>query len=139
MWSDVRQQLAGLLRSEVIRCLLGTRSYSVFLQKSGLTLPYERYIKDYGRPPFPESFGGICDLYASLIVTQVKGLNCLAEDSSLRAEVIRGPLKIYRLMQSRFAGPEPNDLRRGTSDIGDWWFSEDLLLKCLDFCRAFEN
>lgn len=139
MSADVKQQLASILRSEVFRCLLRTPSYSVFLQKGGLKPPHEPDTKDYGGPPIPASFQGTCDLYASLIVAHVRGLNCLAEDRTLRAEIIRGPLTLYRVKQSRRAGPEPNDLRRGTADIGDWWFGQDVLLKCVEHCRAFEN
>lgn len=80
-----------------------------------------------------------CETYASLIVAQVKRLDCLAEDKTLRAEVIHGPLKLYRVLQSRNGGPERSDLRRGTADIGDWWFGEDLLASCIQYCRAFEQ
>jgi hypothetical protein len=139
MWSDLKQQLASIFKREVFRSLLRTPSYSIFLQKGGLKPPLEAYTKDYGRPAIPASFEGTCDTYASLIVARVKQLNCLAEDHTLRAEIIRGPLALYRAMQSRRAGPEPDDLRRGTADIGDWWFCQDVLAKCVEYCRAFEN
>lgn len=138
MWEDVGQQLANILKNEVFECLLQTPSYTAMLQKGGLTPPFSRYTKGY-RPDFPSAYGGTCETYASLIKNQVRGMNCLADDRSLRAEVLHGPAKLYRAMNSRQPPAERSDLRRGTADIGDWWFDQDLLDRCLEACRAFEE
>lgn len=87
----------------------------------------------------PESYAGTCETYASLITNQVRQMNCLVDDRTLRADVIRGPANLYRAMNSRQPPPERNDLRRGTADIGDWWFDQDLLDRCIQECRAFEE
>lgn len=139
MWADVKQQLASILEREVFSSLLRTPSYTVFLQKGGLKPPFDAYTKSYGAPVMPPSFKGTCEVYAALIVAKVSALNGFVEDKMLRAEVIGGPLKLYRVMQSRNAKPESNDLRRGTADIGDWWFGQDILSKCIERCRALEN
>ncbi len=138
MWEDASQQLANILKSEVFACLLQTPSYYVFLEKGGLARPFTAYTKDY-RPAFPDSYAGTCETYASLITNQVRQMNCLADDRTLRAEVIHGPANLYRAMNSRQPPPERTDLRRGTADIGDWWFDQDLLDRCIQECRAFEE
>lgn len=138
MWEDVGQQLANILKNEVFECLLQTRSYTVVLEKGGLAPPFSAYTKEY-RPAFPSSYSGTCETYAALIKNQVRGMNCLADDPSLRAEVIHGPARLYRAMNSRHPPPEHFDLRRGTADIGDWWFGQDLLDRCIEECRVFEE
>jgi hypothetical protein len=138
MWADVSQQLAGILKKAVFECLLQTPSYTAFLRQGGLMPPFSEYVKQY-RPAFPASYSGTCDTYAHLITSQVRQLNCLADDSTLRAEVIRGPISLFRAMHSRGKGPEPPDLRRGTAYMGDWWFGQDLLDDCIRYCRALEQ
>ncbi len=107
-------------------------------QKGGLAEPFTSNLKTK-RPAFPTAFNGVCDVYAALIVAQVSHSNSLVEDASLHAEIIRGPVKLYRAMSSERPAPGSGDLRSGTADIGDWWFSEDLLTKCIEYCRAFEQ
>jgi hypothetical protein len=138
VWEDVGQQLANILQNEVFGCLLDTPSYVMLLEKGGLKPPFTDYTKDY-RPPFPSSFKGVCETYASLIKGQIRQLNCLVDDQSLRAEVIHGPVNLYRAMNSRRAPPDRSDLRRGTADIGDWWFDQGLLDSCTERCRAIEQ
>ncbi|WP_321476055.1 hypothetical protein [uncultured Paludibaculum sp.] len=135
MWNDVSQQLAHILSHNVFDCLLRTPSYTSMLRKGGLPPPFTQYLK-HTPPPFPPSYEGTCQTFAQLIVSQVKQLGCLAEDDTLRAEIIHGPVRLYRAMSSRQKGPEPDDLRRNTAYIGDWWFSEELLESCILHCRA---
>lgn len=137
MWGDVGQQLGTILSKEVFNCLIETPSYSFFLERAGLARPFERYLK-YKPERFPDSYAGTCHEYARLIAGQVKSLNCLVEGRGLRAEVLHGPLRLYRLMQSRKKPPEPADLRRNTSYFGDWWFEEPLLKLCERLCVAQE-
>src|SRR5450759_4256080 len=138
MWADVSQQLAGILKKAVFECLLQTPSYTAFLRQGGLMPPFSEYVKQY-RPAFPASYSGTCDTYAHLITSQVRQLNCLADDNTLRADVIRGPISLFRVMHSRNKGPESPDLRRGTAYMGDWWFGQDLLDDCIRYCRALEQ
>ncbi len=138
MWADVARQLAQTLKNEIFPSLLSTPSYTALLKKGGLAAPFTRYVRT-DHPPFPASFNGVCDLYAALIVAQVSHSNSLVEDASLRAEVIRGPVKLYRAMSSDPRVLGKGDLRTSTADIGDWWFGEDLLTKCIEYCRAFEQ
>jgi hypothetical protein len=135
MWPDVGRQLASLLEQNVFGCLLRTPSYTAFLRTGGVSEPFERYTR-YKPEPFPEKYAGTCGTYASLIIAQVKRLDALVEDRTLTAEVIHGPTKLYRVMHSRSKGFEPQDLRRGTSYFGDWWFSKQLLDDCILRCRA---
>lgn len=138
MWEDVGQQLAGVLKQRVFSSLLETRPYRIFLERSGLHAPLEQYAKDY-HPPFPASYSAFCNVYAALIKSQVQQLNCLVDNKTLRAEVISGPTNLYRVVTSRDFKPEWTDLRRGTADIGSWWFGEDLLDVCRQQCRELEQ
>ncbi|HEY7306786.1 MAG TPA: hypothetical protein VH601_21860 [Bryobacteraceae bacterium] len=138
MWEDVGQQLASILKAQLFPCLLETRAYKILLQKAGFKEPFEQYTKDR-RPPFPDAYKGYCDTYAALIKSQVQQQNCLVDDRNLRADVIKGPVNLYRVVNSRGAIPERTDLRRGTADIGDWWFNEDLLENCRERCRTLEE
>jgi hypothetical protein len=137
MWPDVSQQLAAILSREIFACLFDTPSYTSFLRSGGLMPPFAQYLK-HNAPPFPAAFEGTCRLYGRLITSQVPR-NALIEDQTLRAEVVHGPVSLYRIMQARTRGPQPNDLRKGTAYIGDWWFGEDLLEACLLRCRAIEQ
>jgi len=137
MWADVSQQLGAILSKEVFRCLVETPSYRSFLEKAGLTAPFDKYLR-HKPESFPDSYAPTCQEYSRLIANQVKGLNCLVEDQNLRAEVIQGPARLYRLMWGRQKPPEPTDLRRDTNYFGDWWFDERLLKLCERQCAEME-
>ncbi len=138
MWEDVGQQLAAILKGQLFACLFKTPSYKILLQKAGFKEPFEQYTKNYP-PPFPDAYSGYCSTYAALIKSQVQQRNCLVDDETLQAEIIKGPANLYRVVNSRDAMPEQTDLRRGTADIGDWWFNEELLESCRERCRALEE
>ncbi len=137
MWADVSQQLSRILSREVFDCLVETPSYTYFLEQAGLKPPLRQYLR-YTPEPFPDSFAPTCAVWAHLIAAQVKGLNCLVEDKTLRAEVIHGPAHLYRCTQTRQKPPEPQDLRRNTNYFGDWWFDEPLLKRSEQACAALE-
>jgi len=138
MWEHVGQQLAHILKNQVFECLLDTPSYTVLLEKGGLTPPFTAYTKTC-RPAFPSSYDGTCETYAALIRNQVRQMQCLADDRNLRAEVIRGPVSLYRAMNTRKPPTAPADLRAGTAYIGDWWFDDVLLNRCIRECIALEK
>jgi hypothetical protein len=110
----------------------------MFLAKGGLKPPFEQYLA-HSPAPFPAEYAGTCRLYAQLICAQVRQQNALVENHALRAEVMAGPLRVYRLMNSRQKPADPPDLRRNTSYYGDWWFGKDLLDSCVAQARALEN
>jgi hypothetical protein len=138
VWPDVVQQLTAILSRQVFRSLLNTPSYSVFLQKGGLKSPFEQYLV-YSPPAFPVAYAENCRLYAQLICAQVQQQNALAENHELRAEVLHGPVRLYRLMNTRQKPMDPPDLRRNTSYYGDWWFGKELLDSCVAQAGALET
>lgn len=107
--------LSRLLSSRVYPLLLSTSGYTKILERSGLRPPFAAHAKP-NAPPLPPSFRETWRVYAKLISAHLLEENSL-EEATLKVELLRGPVTLYRLFSRADFDPEYP---------GDWWFDEVL-------------
>ena len=125
MWSDAKLQLAALLKKGVYTDLLGNHEYRAFLMRGKLVPPFTQY--QSGIPVgLKARYEAVCDFTAFRITEDLKALKALNEsghEHRLEAIEFSGNRRIYRVV-------DPKARVRG-----EWWFTEDLLLKLLPECK----
>lgn len=115
MWSNIKDELAELLASQIFKVLLPNPEYQLFLQRAGLNgkLPRTLNVVSNGTRT---AISEMARMHAILLVNQLSGLDAVRER---RAKVLQleGPITLYRLWNSH----------KPWSRHGPWWFSQSLL------------
>lgn len=124
MWSNVEDQLAVLLSTEVFQTLMQDEAYVQLFRKAGLP---GRIPSDIGLlpPKQKEQLREAARMTAQLVTMHVEGGSSLRERRA-KAVVLEGPMKMFRLWNSD----------RPFSKNGSWWFTKGLLDMAMDAGRG---